>query len=63
MLITVKQKQAFGRVMYEPICDKSELFAKMLKCLCISSKQMINIKRLGFEVRIMGANDEELRNG
>lgn len=52
MQITVKIKSVYGNEVIYPVCDKSQIFVKMLNQKTLTRTDLQNIQELGFGVNL-----------
>lgn len=52
MTLTLKQRDIYGKTTFYPSCDKSNVFASMLRQKTLTTKDLSNIELLGFTIHI-----------
>lgn len=54
MTITLKAKHVYGNKVYYPACEKAEEFAKLIEAKTFQYRHMESIKRLGYQIVMIG---------
>jgi hypothetical protein len=52
MTITIKIKNVYGNDLLYPICNKAQLFTKMLGKKTLGTQDIANIQKLGYAITI-----------
>lgn len=51
--ITVKEKSVYGKVLIYPACDKSNIFAGLIKAKTFQMNDLLLIEGLGYTVNLI----------
>tara|TARA_R100000655_G_scaffold80270_2_gene119694 strand:- start:139 stop:321 length:183 start_codon:yes stop_codon:yes gene_type:complete len=60
MKIIIERKQVYGKTLYYPVCQTSEIFASLTKTRTLDQFQLKKVKSLGYTIELKQQELEEL---
>jgi hypothetical protein len=54
MEITIKLRDAYGRTLIDPVCDKAKIFAEMVNKKTLTPSDLQSIEKLGYRINHQG---------